>query len=194
MIRLKPAQEFTIALLLMALMVATRFHHFGSVTHLPDASWAIFIAGGFFLRRMSLFLVFMGLAVLIDFLAITRFGVSSFCISPAYGFLLPAYAALWLGGRWLQAHYQPEWKMLFQLTAMVIVSAAAAFLISSGSFYLLSGNIGETSITGFMAQTVKYFPGFLLTTAGYVAAMAATFMLVRLASGAGDQHHPTHHA
>ena len=36
-----------IALGLAALMAATRSHHFASVTHLPDASWAVFFLAGF---------------------------------------------------------------------------------------------------------------------------------------------------
>ncbi len=173
-----PRQELIIALLLLGLMVATRFHHFGSVTHLPDASWAVFIAAGFFLRRMSLFLVFMGAAVLIDFLAITQFGVSSFCISSAYGFLVPAYGVLWLGGRWLRAHFHKDWSMLMSLAAMVVVSSSVAFVISSGSFYLLSATTAETSLMGFAEQSMTYFPWFLQATAAYVAVIAAIYLAV----------------
>ena len=32
-------------------MVATRFHHLGSLIHLPDASMAVFFLGGLCLRR-----------------------------------------------------------------------------------------------------------------------------------------------
>jgi hypothetical protein len=172
-----PRQEITITLLLLGLMVMTRFHHFGSVTHLPDASWAIFLAAGFFLRRTSLFLLFMGTAVLIDFVAITRFGVSSFCVSSAYGFLVPAYGALWLGGRWLQAHFRKDLTGLGLLVLTVVASAAVAFLISSGSFYVLSGKAGDVSLAGFIHQSMAYFPWFLQVTAGYVAAFSVIYLV-----------------
>ena len=50
----------------------------------------------------------MALAVLIDFFVITSQGMSfwsHYCVSPAYLFLLPSYAAPWLGGSWLRKHY-----------------------------------------------------------------------------------------
>ncbi|MBS1214128.1 MAG: uncharacterized protein H6R26_2745, partial [Proteobacteria bacterium] len=40
-------QEQFIGLALFALMAATRSHHFASVTHLPDASWAVLFLAGF---------------------------------------------------------------------------------------------------------------------------------------------------
>ncbi len=158
---------------LATLMVLTRFHHFGSVTHLPDASWAIFLAGGYLLQRLGWFALFSGLAVVIDYLAITRFGVSGFCVSAAYGFLLPAYGALWFGGRWLGGRKPAGWRGLPVVAAVVVASVGAAFLISSGSFYWLSGRIGETSVAGFLAQSARYFPSYLAVTAGYVAAFVA---------------------
>ncbi len=183
-------QTLVIASLLLGLMVLTRFHHFGSVTHLPDASWAIFIAGGFFLGRSVAFALFMGAAVVIDYLAITRFGVSSFCVSAAYGFLLPAYGALWLGGRWLRNHLREGWQGLLQLAAVVVLSAAVAFAISSGSFYWLSGRVGEASIAGFLSQSLRYFPHFLSVTAGY----SALFALLWLVGQRIGSNHATRHA
>ncbi len=187
-------QQIVVALLLLGLMILTRFHHFGSVTHLPDASWAIFIAGGFFLRRWSLFLLFMASAVVIDYLAITQFGVSAFCVSSAYGFLLPAHGALWLGGRWLGDHFARSWRVLPLLAIAVVVSAAAAFLISSGSFYWLSGRVGEASLTGFAAQTLRYFPWFLAVTAGYVSAIAVVWLAVDQLGRFHRSHLPGDHA
>ncbi|MBM3153552.1 MAG: hypothetical protein FJZ96_15320, partial [Chloroflexi bacterium] len=39
---------------LLAVMLATRFHHFGDALHLPDASWALFFLAGFYLARVWL--------------------------------------------------------------------------------------------------------------------------------------------
>ena len=46
-----------IALLLAVGMAATRFRHFGSAIHLPDASLAIFFLAGFYLRASVFFVV-----------------------------------------------------------------------------------------------------------------------------------------
>src|SRR4026209_2452433 len=78
-----------------AMMVATRFHHFGDVLHLPDASMALFFLGGLYLRKHWQFVSFIALAVVIDWIAIEHAGVSDFCVTPAYSFLLPAYGVLW---------------------------------------------------------------------------------------------------
>src|SRR5690554_3136356 len=49
-----------IVLGLAVLMAATRSHHFASVTHLPDASWAVFFLAGFYLRPLWVFPALLG--------------------------------------------------------------------------------------------------------------------------------------
>ncbi|WP_052700170.1 hypothetical protein [Methylocucumis oryzae] len=39
--------KITSPLLLIALMVVTRYHHFGDALHLPDASLAVFFLAGY---------------------------------------------------------------------------------------------------------------------------------------------------
>ena len=96
-----------LALALSALMWATRGHHFMSVTHLPDASWAIFFLLGFYFRQKVMILpLFLAQAAVIDYVSITHFGVDDYCVTSAYPFLLPAYSALWLAGRWCAIHIQ----------------------------------------------------------------------------------------
>src|SRR5580692_3342727 len=94
----------TVGLLLLAgAMLATRLHHF---EHLPDASWAIFFLSGFHLFGARAFALLMVEAVIIDYVATQHLGVSSYCLSIAYLFVLPAYAALWLGGRVAARHWR----------------------------------------------------------------------------------------
>jgi len=84
---------------LLVLMVATRFKHFGDALHLPDASMAVFFLGGLYLRRHLSFVLFVALAVLLDWVSIAYAGVSDFCVTAAYAFLPLAYAVLWYAGR-----------------------------------------------------------------------------------------------
>ena len=63
-------QRATILALLAVLMVATRMHLPASITHfgpVPDASWAVFFIGGFYLRNWTrwAFPLLMALAVLV---------------------------------------------------------------------------------------------------------------------------------
>ena len=96
MIPVSPRSALTIGLSLALLIAATRSHHFATALHLPDASWAVFFLAGFYLRPLWMFPALMALAGVSDYMAIAWFGVSDFCMSPAYGFLLLAYGALWI--------------------------------------------------------------------------------------------------
>ena len=171
----------TIALLLALLMVATRFHHFGSATHLPDASLAVFFLGGFYLRRPALFGCYLAEAALIDYLAITLGGVSDWCVTPAYAFLIPTYASLWLGGVWYARRHRMEWRTLAPFFGAVALGASAAFLISNGSFYLLSGYFPEMSWIEYASRVAKYFAPYASAAVAYIVFAAALHVLVTFA-------------
>ncbi|NJD08869.1 MAG: hypothetical protein FIA97_20610, partial [Methylococcaceae bacterium] len=153
---------------LFALMAATRSHHFASVTHLPDASWAVFLLAGFYSGRAWLFVALLALAGLTDYLAIGWFGVSDYCISAAYGFLAPAYGALWLAGSWYGRHHHLQASTLLPLSAALLAGTALCEAISGGSFYFLAGRAAETSLAGYAAQFLNYYPASLQGTALYV--------------------------
>ncbi len=168
-----------IALSLAVLMAATRSHHFASITHLPDASWAVFFLAGFYLRPVWMFPALLALAAASDYVAIAWLGVSDFCVSPAYVFLLPAYGAMWLAGRWYLRHYRFRVSTLPLLALALLTGAAVCELLSSGGFYFFSGRFEETDFSGFGARLVKYFPHALEGIALYVTAA----ILVHVAFG-----------
>ena len=170
-----------IALLLALLMVATRFHHFGSATHLPDASLAVFFLGGFYLRRPALLGCYLAQAALIDYLAITLGGVSDWCVTPAYSFLIPTYASLWLGGVWYARRHQMEWRTLAPFFGAVALGVSAAFLISNASFYVLSGYFPEMGWIEYASRVAKYFPPYAAAAAAYIVLAAALHVLVTFA-------------
>ena len=170
--------RWLLAGLFMLLMVATRYHHFGSVLHLPDASWAIFIAVGFYFRSSLWLAFFLALAAAIDYFAITKGGSSGYCISPAYSFLIPAYGALWLGGRWYAGHRSGGAADLARLLAMAAVVTTVCFLISNGAFYWFSGRFEQTSVVDYLARVLRYYPMFLRTTMLYVVVIAALHAIV----------------
>jgi hypothetical protein len=166
-----------VAVILSVAMWATRGHHTASLSHLPDASWAIFFALGFYLRERLLLPLFLAQAALIDYLAITQFGVNSYCVTPAYAFLLPAYAALWLAGRWYAAHYRFEMRSLKLFAASAFLGTLSCELLSSGSFYLLGGRFADTSLAGFGQRLVQYFPSDLANVALYLGVAAVVHIL-----------------
>jgi len=136
-------KKWVLAGCFMLLMVVTRYHHFGSIFQLPDASWAIFIAAGFYLRRASWFVLFLALAAVVDYFAITSDGTSGYCVTPAYPFLAAAYGALWLGGRWFARHRAEGLEQLVRLLLVVVIATAVCFLVSNGAMYWFSGRFGQ---------------------------------------------------
>ncbi|NOT85947.1 MAG: hypothetical protein HOP02_14460 [Methylococcaceae bacterium] len=148
---------------LIALMLATRAHsnHFGSPIALPDASLAVFFMAGLFFGGWRLFAVLLVEAALIDYMAITKMGVSDYCVSPAYVFLIPTYAALFLAGR-IAARFktlQPQ-DLLMQV-GLLVGAATVAFLISNGSFYVLSGKFADLNWTQYATRVAKYYAPYL---------------------------------
>ncbi|MEO6102581.1 MAG: hypothetical protein ABIP44_02950 [Pseudoxanthomonas sp.] len=171
------AQRATVFALLVLLLVSTRLNLPTSVTHfgpVPDASWAAFFIGGFYLRTWTrwAFPVFMALAVLVDYLVISGQGMDFFahyCMSAAYWFLVPAYFALWLGGMLTRRYYkEANGKALAVLVASLVGAVVACHLLSQGSFYWISDSVAQPSLAGWWKNYSDWFPGYLRTTAIYV--------------------------
>ncbi len=168
MLTLSKRNQLFIGLVLAALMAATRGHHFATLAHLPGASWAVFFLAGVYLRPWSVFPALLALAAFIDYAAVTWGGVSSFCISPAYVFLLPAYASLWFAGRWYARRHRFAWGALPALALSAFGGAAICEFFSSGGFYFFSGRFAETTVVEFIARLAKYFPSAVESMAFYV--------------------------
>ncbi len=181
LLTLSTRNQMIIALLLVALMVITRGHHFASMHNLPGASWAVFFLAGVYLRSVWPLLGFFVLCWVLDFAAYTWGGTSGFCITPAYILLLPAYASLWLAGRWYATRHQFSWRTFMPLSLSVVSGLALCELFSSGGFYFFSGRFTQTSLVEFGERLLTYFPMYIesfLFYAGFAAAIhiAFTFM------------------
>lgn len=153
---------------LVALMTATRMHHFGTVLHLPDASLAIFILAGFFIASPAFFAALFLEAVVIDYLAITQFGVSDFCVTPAYWFLIPTYAVLWFAGRYYARIHQTSLRSMGVFAALSFLAVSIAFLISNGSFYAFSGRFPDLSLADYSARVAQYYVPYLISAVVYL--------------------------
>lgn len=160
-----------LALLAIA-MAATRYHHFGDALHLPDASLAVFFIAGASIMFAWAFPVLLLEAGVIDWLATSVGGVSDWCLSPAYWFLIPTYACLWFGGRWYAQRHEYTAHTLLPLAGSVFVTASLAFLISNGSFYALSGRFPDLSWVDYAARVAHYYLPYVLTAGAYIAATA----------------------
>ena len=164
-----------LAAALIALMGATRFYHFGTALHLPDASLAVFLLAGLWLRDMRWLAALLLQAAAIDYLAITQFGVSDYCVTPGYTFLLPTYALLWAAGRGMQRVRALHWQ-----TAIATAAVSTAFVLSNAGFYAFSGRYAELGVAAYAAEVAQYYLPYLTSAAIYLAPLALAARLLRL--------------
>lgn len=168
-----------ILLALAGLMAATRGQYFAPLGHhLPDASVAVFLLGGFYLRRLYAFSLLFALAVAIDILAVGWGGVSGFCITPAYGMLLPAYGAAWLLGLWYSRHHRDSTSTIPLLVATVLAAGVVTEALASGGFYLLSGRFDDPSLVGLGHSLVSYLPEALAALLLYIGLAASAHLML----------------
>jgi hypothetical protein len=176
---LSQRQQLIVAVLLALLMVMTRGHHFADINVLPSASWAVFMLAGFYLASKLWFPLFLGLAVALDLIAVYWGGVSNFCVSPAYGFLLPAYGSLWLAGRWFLSRYQFNWTALFTLAVTLVTATAVASLFSGGGFYWFSGRYTDPTMVEYVSRFMQSYPNQLSKLSFYIAIAAVIHISFR---------------
>lgn len=159
---------------LTALMVLTRSGHTGTAWTPPDASWAVlYIAGFYFGRdwRWALPALFCT-AVAVDFIVIRDFGVSSYCVTAAYVFMLPSYALLWLGGSWLRREYRREALDLVRCGASFALAASLCFLVSNATFYWLGGRVPHPSLAGWGQNFADWYGPFVGSSFLYIGIAA----------------------
>lgn len=173
---------YTLAMgaLLASLMLVTRFRDIGAMVHLADASLAVFFVGGMLMRRHLAFCGFLALAVVIDLVALGRAGSADACFTIAYAFLAPAYASLWYAGAWCADRDPMTRGGLFAIAGAAVLGVAAAFLLSSGSFYLFSGLFPEPAWSVFAARVARWFPGYAWGMLAWSAVLLAAAHAVRV--------------
>jgi hypothetical protein len=178
------------------LMAMTRGSHFGSSINLPDATLAIFLLAGFMLPRFTLtalaaFIFLLLEAGGLDYYAIVYRGVSDYCVSPAYWFLIPTYAIMWFAGHWFAARQHNNWSSLALFGGVSLLASSVAFLISNSAFYTLSGRFSEMSIAEYAARVAKYYPPYVSGSLMYLALAAVIYVAVKtlLKSSTGTAQH-----
>ncbi|MDP1557474.1 MAG: hypothetical protein Q8K59_03925 [Nitrosomonas sp.] len=191
MLTLSTRNQIAIGLVLVLLMIVTRGHHFGSLHNLPGASWAVFFLAGLYLRSVWPLFGFFALSWWLDFAAYTWGGTSGFCLTPAYVFLLPAYASLWLAGRWFANHYQFEWRTLMPLSLSIVVGLTLCELFSSGGFYFFSGRFEDTTFVEFGQRLVKFFPMYMESFLFYMGIAVGIHAAFALIHNPSNQRHTT---
>jgi hypothetical protein len=185
-------KSIVIFVLLAVLMAATRFNHFGSTFSLPDASYAVFFLGGLYLSRLArvsavVFIALLLEAGLIDYYATSVQGISDWCMTPAYWFLIPTYGSLWLVGRWVSSHPAMQ-KHTMENKGLMILALAAwavgsfAFAFSNVTFYLFSELYADMSAVEYSSRVAHYYVSYVSVALLYIACAVAMHMVVDIIS------------
>ncbi len=186
--KLLQSRTWMIAAGLMLAMAATRFNHFGSAFSLPDASWAVFFLGGLYLARytrasIAVFIALLLEAGLMDSYVTNVQGVSDWCMTPAYWFLIPTYGSLWLVGRWFALRHSLEGKKGLVLLAVLAWAANSfAFFLSNASFYLVSGRFAEMTATEYASRVSEYYVSYVSMSMLYIACVVGIHILFTVLS------------
>jgi len=180
---MKNTQQRSVAIFaaLAALMAATRFEHFGSAVSLPDASYAIFFLGGLYMARSArasatAFAALIMEAGFIDLYATSIQGISDWCMTPAYWFLVPTYGSLWFVGRWFALRHTMEGRGLIGLALVAWVACSFAFMFSNATFYLFSEHFAAMSAAEYASRVVQYYGSYVSVALLYVACAVALHM------------------
>ena len=177
-----PTRIVAIIAAFAVLMAATRFSHFGSAVSLPDASLAIFFLGGLYLSRYAKLSAYVFAALIleagvIDYYATSVQGVSDWCLTPAYWFLIPTYGGVWLIGRWFASRFTLQGKGLLMLVAAAWAANSFAFVSSNAAFYLLSGHFADMRVADYAGSVAQYYVSYVSVAMLYIACAAAMGML-----------------
>ena len=175
-------KSLLVSAVLVALMGATRMHHFGSAMHLPDASLAVFLLAGFLVADPLLFGVLLAEAALLDYVAITHMGVSDYCVTSAYWFLIPTYAVLWVAGRTYAKHHQDSLRSLGLFSTISFAAVSAAFFISNGAFYLFSGRYPDMNMSEYAARVAQYYVPYLTSAVIYLVPAVLLYVMFKVRS------------
>lgn len=165
------------AVLLAFFMLLTRGSHMLTPFSLPDASVMLFLLGGLLLRHVLWFALLFVLAASIDFGAAALDPAQGFCLTNGYWGMIPAYAAMWLGGLWLAQRKQPFAALPFVVASLF--TSTLAFVISTQTYYLFSGRFPQEGVWSALHHGWEYLPAWL----GYTALYAGLVLLSHRALG-----------
>lgn len=179
MTALSKTQSACLIFAMSAMMWLTRGHHMASLAYLPDASWAIFFAVGFYFASFSVIALFLAQAFLIDYLVVSQLGIGQSCFTIAYAFLLPAYLSMWFAGKWVSKRYALNLNAFKNFVLAAVLGVFVCEIISSGSYYFINVP-GQASFAEFAARIIQYLPFAMEITLAYLMS-ALVLHLVALA-------------
>jgi len=160
------SKSIVIAAAITFLMLLTRGSHVLTSVALPDASLALLLVGGLYLRKAAWFVLFVMLATAIDFGAAAIDSIQAFCLTTGYWGMLPTYAVMWLAGFWLSKQVNSLDILKYSLAS--VSATFLAFVISTQSYYLFSGRFPADGIIESIKHGWEYLPSYMGFTVMYL--------------------------
>lgn len=151
---------------LAIVMFLTRGSHITTLYALPDASLALFLIGGIYLRQVRFFIALFLVGLFIDFGTAALDPKLGFCLTKGYWGLIPTYAALWLCG--FNLNQKEHLQKLSVFIPFVSVAIFVAFLISTQTYYLFSGRFENPSLFNSIFHGWEYFPQYFMASFCYI--------------------------
>lgn len=163
--------------LIFFVMVLTRGSHVTSIYSLADASLALFLIGGIYLKNIRFFIMFFMIALFIDFGVAALDPKLGFCLTNGYWGLVPSYAVLWISGYFLNRHNLIQKLSIFM--PIVSVAIVLSFIISTQSYYIFSGRFGSPSLTESILHGWEYLPQYFVSSFTYIGLFWLTQHIVK---------------
>jgi hypothetical protein len=159
-------RQIIVATILAFFMLLTRGSHVMTHVALPDASLALLLIAGLYLKRAVWFAFFVVLATVIDFGAAAIDSFQALCLTDGYWGMLPTYAVMWVAGLWLAKQNEP-YHLLQYLVASVLATLLA-FVISTQTYYLFSGRFPANGLMESLKHGWEYLPTYMGYTLMYL--------------------------
>lgn len=121
-------------------------------------------------------------AGIMDSYVTTVQGVSDWCMTPAYWFLIPTYGSLWFVGHRFALRHPMEGKGLVWLAVSAWAANSFAFLFSNAAFYLASGRVSEMTLTEYASRVSEYYVSYVSMSMLYIACAVGIHMLITVQS------------
>lgn len=151
---------------LAIVMFLTRGSHITTLYALPDASLALFLIGGIYLRQVRFFIALFLVGLFIDFGAAALDPKLGFCLTKGYWGLIPTYAVLWVCGFYLNQRERLQKLSVF--IPIVSIAIVLAFIISTQTYYLFSERFGNPNFLKSIFHGWEYFPQYFMASFCYI--------------------------
>jgi hypothetical protein len=151
---------------LAIVMFLTRGSHITTLYALPDASLALFLIGGIYLRQVKFFIALFLVGLFIDFGAAALDPKLGFCLTKGYWGLIPTYAVLWVCG--FDLNQRERLQKLSVFIPIVSIAIVLAFIISTQTYYLFSERFGNPNLLKSIFHGWEYFPQYFMASFCYI--------------------------